>query len=99
MRQVLLVVGLGQAEVGHPDGPVGVEQQVRRLDVAVEDPLVVGVLQGVGHLDADPRHALPVGLPPGLAPGRLAARAESSDEDESDDAWPESEPAGGRPGQ
>ena len=69
VRQVLLVVRLGQAEVGHPDDPVGVEQQVRRLDVAVDDPLGVRVGQGVGHLDADPRHPLPVRLPPGLAPG------------------------------
>src|SRR5205823_4898711 len=31
-------LGLGQPEVGEPDSPLGVEQQVRRLDVAVEDP-------------------------------------------------------------
>ena len=34
--------------------PAGVQQEVRRLDVAVENALLVGVLQGVGHLHADP---------------------------------------------
>ena len=48
---------LGQAEVGDPDVAVVVEQQVRRLDVAVQDPLAVGVVQGLGHLHADPGHA------------------------------------------
>ena len=52
--------------------PAGVEQEVRRLDVAVEDALLVGVLQGVGHLHADPGHALPVGRP--LALGSHPAR-------------------------
>jgi hypothetical protein len=69
--EVLLVVRLGQAEVGDPDDAARVEQQVGRLDVAVDDPLDVRVGQGIGHLDTDPRHPLPVGLPPGLAPGRF----------------------------
>ena len=43
--QVVVGDRLGQAEVGDPDGPVEVEQQVRGLDVAVEDPLRVGVGQ------------------------------------------------------
>src|SRR5262245_65000155 len=38
----------GQPEVGHPDGAPGVEQQVRRLDVAVQHPLTRRVGQGVG---------------------------------------------------
>ena len=38
-----------------------VEQNVRRLDVAVERPLPVRVLQGLGHLEPDPRDA--AGIP------------------------------------
>ena len=45
-------LGLGQAEVGHPGDAPGVHQDVRRLDVAVEDALAVGVGQRLGHLDA-----------------------------------------------
>ncbi len=47
---------LGQAEVGDPDVAGDVEQEVGRLDVAVQDPLLVGVGQGLGDLDADPGH-------------------------------------------
>ena len=54
------VVGLGQAEVGDPDVARVVQQQVGRLDVAVQDALAGGVGQGVGHLHADAGHALPV---------------------------------------
>jgi len=41
---------LGQAEVGDPDGVVLVDQKVRRLDVAVEHPLLVGVGERLGRL-------------------------------------------------
>ena len=47
-------LGLGQAEVGHPDRPLRVHHQVRWLDVAVQDPLVVGIVQGLGHLEDGP---------------------------------------------
>jgi hypothetical protein len=43
----------GQAEVGDPDCPLGVDQQVGRLDVAVDDSLVVGVSECLGSLKAD----------------------------------------------
>ena len=48
-----VVVGLGQAEVGDPDDALGVQQQVRRLDVAVDDPPGVGVGQPLRRLSAD----------------------------------------------
>ena len=50
-------LGLGQAEVGDPDDPCGVQQQVRRLDVAVDDPPGMGVGQPRRRLPADLRHA------------------------------------------
>jgi hypothetical protein len=53
-----LVGSLGQAEVGQPDVPLIVDQQVRGLDVAVDDSAVVGVGQGLRRLKAPPRHVL-----------------------------------------
>ena len=55
--QVLLARGAGQAEVGDPDRAVGVEQQVGRLDVAMNDPLAGGVRQRLGRLHAQPGDA------------------------------------------
>ena len=73
VRSSLVGHRLGQAEVGDPDGPLDVQQQVRRLDVAVQDPLAVGVVQGLGHLEADPRDLLgevPARLPTGSSSRR-----------------------------
>ena len=54
VREVARLLGLGQAEIGDPDVAQGVEDQVRRLDVAVEDVPGVRVGEGAGHLRADP---------------------------------------------
>ena len=53
LRQVLLFRQLDQPEVGDPDGSSRIHEQVRRLDVAVQDALRVGIVQGPGHLHAD----------------------------------------------
>ncbi|MEZ5137640.1 MAG: hypothetical protein R2711_02330 [Acidimicrobiales bacterium] len=47
---------LGDAEVGHQDPPVGRQQDVGRLDVAVHQAGGVGGAEGVGHLGADREH-------------------------------------------
>ena len=61
---------LRQAEVGDPHGPAHVQQQIAGFDVAMQNALFVGVFQGLGHLQADVRHALPVRL---LLRGGLAS--------------------------
>ena len=40
--------------------PLVVDQQVGRFDVAVQDPALVGVLECLGRLDAQPGHGLDV---------------------------------------
>ena len=52
-----VVVGLGQSEVGDPDDAVGVEKEVRRLDVAVHHAPGVGVSQPERRLEPDPGDA------------------------------------------
>ncbi len=47
-----LVHPLGQAKIGQPHDAVTVEQQVRRLDVAVDHPALVGMRQRLGGLKA-----------------------------------------------
>ena len=49
---------LGQAEVGDLHAALAVQQDVLRLDVAVDDALLVGVLQGVADLRHDPQRLL-----------------------------------------
>ena len=54
---------LGQPEVGDPDVPAGVEEQVRRLDVPVQHPLGVGFVQGARRGQPDPGDGGPVARP------------------------------------
>ena len=80
-RERAVGVGLHQdaeAEVEHLDGPVVREQEVRRLDVAVDDPLAVGVGQPqgrlagvVGHVHRGHRPAGPEPLAEALAGDEL----------------------------
>ena len=60
IRQVVAARQLRQAEVGDPGDLVLVDQDVRRLDVAVQDALVVRVIEGLRRLDADPGDESPV---------------------------------------
>ena len=53
-RQARLALEPGQAEVGDPEVPPAVDHQVRRLDVAVQHPLLVRVLERLGRLAAQP---------------------------------------------
>ena len=45
--------GPGQAKVRHADHPVPVDQQIARLDIAVQRALFMGVLQSLGRLNTD----------------------------------------------
>ena len=58
---VLLFDVQGQAQVGHLHPPVGRAEDVRRLDVPVDDPLAVGVVDALRHLDQDFRRRLSSG--------------------------------------
>jgi hypothetical protein len=53
--QLGMAADQGQPEVGHPQLAAGVEQEVGRLDVAVDDAHLVGVLQRLGRLGAQAR--------------------------------------------
>ena len=68
---------LGQAEVGHVRLAGAVEQDVGRLEVAVEDAALVGVVHGAGdgrqqlgrgpRIIGEPRQAWPARLPPSIS--------------------------------
>ena len=71
------VLALGQAEVGDPDHSGRVQEQVRRLDVAVNDAAGVRVRQRLGDLAADLGHTAKEGGSPARCVGarnRCAAR-------------------------
>jgi len=46
----------GDAEIGDLDPVVGRDQDVRRLDVAVDDAVGVRIVEGIGHLGDDVHH-------------------------------------------
>ena len=56
-RDAAVVLHPREAEVGDPELALQIEQQVRRLHVAVDDAVVVRVLQRFGRLFAEPGHA------------------------------------------
>ena len=51
-RQAAVGLHPSQAEVGDPQVAPDVDQQVGRLDVAVDDPQAMGVVEGLGGLQA-----------------------------------------------
>ena len=76
-RLVLLLLELRQAEVGDPGVAQGVEQDVVRLDVAVDHPALVGVIERVGHLGADAGDLALIAERRLAAPGRTGEAAEA----------------------
>ena len=58
--QVALGEDLGDAEIGELDEAGGVAEDVGRLEVAVDDAVIVSVLEGRADLQGDIQH-----LPPG----------------------------------
>ena len=58
-RQLVAALVLGQPKSVTQISP-GVQQKVGRLDVTMEDALLVGVFKGLGDLDADSRDATEV---------------------------------------
>ncbi len=52
--EILLFEDLGQAEIGDPQCTLMIEQQVGRLDIAMQDALSVRIGQRLGRLHAEP---------------------------------------------
>ena len=55
LRQALLFAATGQAEVGHPEFALIIEQQVRRLHIAMDNAVLVRRVQCLGRLLREPR--------------------------------------------
>lgn len=53
----------GDAEVGHLDGAVGQQHDILRLDVPMDDPLVVSVLKRPQNLHGEMNGFLPLDIP------------------------------------
>ena len=69
-----VVLERGDPEVGQLGPAVGGDHDVRRLDVVVDDPGLVGRVQGIHQLQPDPRRRRQPHRP---RPGDLASRAGS----------------------
>jgi hypothetical protein len=69
-----------QAEVGDPDATVGAEQQVRRLDVAVDEAAGVGSREAAGGLRVEPDQHAPVGVRAGTTGEGVAGHELGGDE-------------------
>ena len=52
-RQIEVGLAAGQAKIGDPEITGVVDEQVRGLDVPVDDALLVGMLEGDGCLPAE----------------------------------------------
>jgi hypothetical protein len=59
-----------QAEAGDPEVAADVDQQVGRLDVAVDDPQAMGVIKGFGGLHGQMGHSLEIGMGASRVVGR-----------------------------
>ncbi len=68
VRQLVGALGLGQPEVRDPNRPLVVQQEIGRLDVAMEHTVAVGIGQRFGHLQPQLGHA------PVIPPLRVAPR-------------------------
>jgi hypothetical protein len=56
LRQSVRFDGACQSEIRNADGPVGIEQQIGRLDIAVQNTLTMSIIEcvgGSGHQPCD----------------------------------------------
>ena len=65
-----LALGAAKPEVGDPDQALLIEQEVRRLDVAMDDAALMGIFERLGRVGAEPRES----------PGEIAAFSACGDE-------------------